>query len=411
MRPRTSIAAVLLITVMGCTARQQPGIPTSGDGVEAFDAHILSFMQEHDVLGASYAVVKDGRLVLAAGYGYADLARNEAARPDHLYRTASISKPVTAVAALKASEQGVLDLDAPIYELLPPSIRRDEPADPRFKQITTRHILSHTSGIGTELLIRTREVSEAMGVENPPSPDAIAAYAMRFPLNSTPGTRYRYSNTAYLFVGRVLEHATGMPYEEYVRTQVLAPASIRRAQINGSRRDQRLAGEVEYDSRGQRSRSVFGEGEETDSAYGQLHLRGFDTSSAWVFSAVDLARFGASVDGHERVPDILSARSIRLMTTRETPPDQTRIGLGWHLGRAGQGSKRARLWDHNGAMSGTTAYIAVTEAGDVYVGLLNTRGDAGMFNAFRQSFASAIHAVERWPDRDLFPKYKPIAAR
>lgn len=395
--------------ITGCVGSEERSIPTTGDGIEAFDTPIIAFMREYDVPGAAYAVVKDGQLVLATGYGYADLACTEPVRPGHLFRIASVSKPITAVAALKASEDRLLDLDAPVQELLADLVPENGPVDSRFGQITTRHLLSHTSGIEEDLLLRTKEVAKKMKVENPPPPDAIASYAMRFPLGSDPGTKFHYSNTAYVFIGRILERVTGMPYEEYVRTQVLAPSGITHARINGPRRPERLEGEVEYDSRGRRDRSVFTGERYVEAAYGSLHLRGFDTSSAWVISAVDLARFGASVDGRDTFPDVLSAESFELMLTEATPPGGERRGMAWNLGWIGKGEHRVRTWDHNGGMAGTTAYICTLDNGFIYVGLLNTcdLDNPELFSDFIASFTMAIHAVDAigWPKRDLFPRH------
>src|SRR5262245_33096392 len=82
----------------------------AGPGLEPFDTAMLSIMDRHGVPGAALAVARDGKLVLAKGYGWANLSSGIAVQPDTLFGLASISKPFTAVAALKLVEQGKLDL-------------------------------------------------------------------------------------------------------------------------------------------------------------------------------------------------------------------------------------------------------------------------------------------------------------
>ena len=83
-----------------------------------YDCVILRLMQEYDIPGGAVAVVKDGRLVFAKGYGYADVDSYEQVQPDSLFRIASLSKAITAAATLKLVEDGLLELDTPVFDVL-----------------------------------------------------------------------------------------------------------------------------------------------------------------------------------------------------------------------------------------------------------------------------------------------------
>ena len=397
-----------LLILGGCNGEDERFIPITGSSIKAFDDEIISFIQTHDVPAAAYAIIREGRLVLAAGYGYADLASTEPTRPDHLFRVASISKPITAVAALKAAENGQLELDTPIHTLLSDHFAEGGPADQRFLEITPRHLLSHTSGINQELLLRTREVASEMNAANPPDADVIVSYSTRLPLGYAPGSDVTYTNTSYTVLGRVIERATGMPYEDYVRLHVFAPGSISRARIGGSQRSERLDDEVEYDSRGNLWTSIFPNEKSVEAAYGAIHLHGFDASSGWVMSVIDLARFAASVDGHKGVPDILSQESLVEMATNRTPPGSS-IGAGWFIGTIEVEGQQLRLLDHSGGMPGTTSYLGIREDGFIVAAVLNTWKENGdLFDAFIGSFNSALSAVESWPEVDLFSRAPPV---
>lgn len=363
-------------------------------------------MNQHNVPGASFAIVKDGRLVLAAGYEYADLARTQPVQPESLFRVASVSKPITAVAVMKAVDDGLLDLDTPVAELISDLLPKDGLGDQRFRRITTRHLLSHTSGLQEELLLQTKEVARKMKTDNPHPADAIVSYAMRLTLGSDPGEQYHYSNTGYVIVGRVLEAVTGMPYEAYVRDTVLKPIGVTRARIGGPRRSDRLAGEVEYDARGNKDGSIFSGQWRANAAYGGLHLKGFDISSGWVASAIDLARFSAAADGKPSIKEILSPEAFAVMLKQSTPPEQQPYGLGWNVRAIGEGPNALKNWDHTGSMGGTSAYLGVFEDGSIYVGLLNTFSFEGpaMFNDFIAAFIEGVQAVDAidWPEHDLF---------
>ncbi|MBN1442598.1 MAG: beta-lactamase family protein, partial [Planctomycetes bacterium] len=97
------------------------GLPRTGrcpDELASFDRLLAAFMDEHEVPGASLAVVRGSRLVAARGYGWADRERTEPVRPDSLFRIASISKPITAAAVMQLAERRKLDLDARILDVI-----------------------------------------------------------------------------------------------------------------------------------------------------------------------------------------------------------------------------------------------------------------------------------------------------
>src|SRR5262245_53148845 len=90
----------------------------AGPGLERFDSAMLTIMDRHGIPGAAFAIAKDGKLVLAKGYGWANVATGEAVRPETLFGLASVSKPLTAIAVLKLVEQSKLKLDDRVFGLL-----------------------------------------------------------------------------------------------------------------------------------------------------------------------------------------------------------------------------------------------------------------------------------------------------
>ena len=390
----------------------QTGLNVAGMGV--FDELLPEFMQEHGIPGAAIAVVKDGRLVLAKGYGLADVEVGEAVQPDSLFRIASISKPVTAAAVLELVEDDRLDLDAKAFDILdqfeaPPGTTMD----PRILDITVRQLLHHSAGWDRDqsydpMFISPR-IEQELGVPKPVGcPDAIR-YMMGRPLDFDPGTRYAYSNFGYCVLGRIIEEVSGDTYESFVAEQVLRPVGITRMRIGGTLAEERADGEVRYHGPHAESSvpSVMpGTAQRVPSAYGGFYLRGLDAHGGWIASPVDLVRFVTALDGSRSV-SLLDSASVDAMLARPTAPlwggSAFHYGMGWLVRPVGDDAN----WWHNGLLPGVNSLLVRTHDGLAW---------AAIFNADEQEFFRleseidqlmwrAVDAVSAWPGHDLFPYF------
>ena len=397
-------------------------IPISGaavPGMESYDQTITDFMRKFAIPGGAVAVLRDGKLIYARGFGYADVENKTPAQPDALFRIASVSKPITAAAIMKLVEEGKLELDdrvAPFIAHLTPA--PGATGDPRWEQITIRHLLNHTGGWdrnrpngGFDPIDRPAIAAAAVNAPAPASSETLIRYMKGMPLDFDPGEKWAYSNFGYIILGRVIERVSGMPYEEYVRARVLQPVGANRTQQGRSRMHDALADEVKYYWPGAGVNaplvpSVFpGEGM-VPFNYGGFHLEAGDASGAWVSSTVDLLRFLAGVDGRANRPDILSAGLVAEMTS--TGPavcgnGSCHYGAGWFV-RPTQGDAN---WWHGGTLPGTTGMLVRTYHNFSWVGLFNTRSltanleaelDAALWNAFG--------GVTSFPAHDLFSTFR-----
>ena len=219
--------------------------------MDPYDRLISEFMDKRDLPGGAIAVVKDGRLVFARGYGLADIQSQEPIQPDSLFRIASLSKQVTAVAVLKLVEDGKLDLDARAFEILS-DFREPEGStrDPRLDQITVRHLLHHAGGWDKnesyDPMWSVWRTEEGIGALPPITCSDVIHFMLGQPLDFDPGTRYAYANFGYCMLGRVIEAVSGQEYEEFVREHVLKPIGIARMWVGGTRLEERLDDEVRY---------------------------------------------------------------------------------------------------------------------------------------------------------------------
>ena len=380
--------------------------------LEAFDRLLPELMQKWEIPGGAVAVAKDGRLVLARGYGLADVEAKEPVRPDSLFRIASISKPITAAAILALVEQGRLRLDDKALQRLGPlEPLEDASPDPRFGRITVRQLLQHTAGFdwksSFDPMFQPGRIAEAVGVPPPPGPRQIVRYMLGRPLDFDPGTRYVYSNFGYCLLGRIIEQATGKSYEQSVKELVLQPAGITRMRLGHTRLADRAPREVRYYAfaGSKPGESVFPEVREKVAApYGTFYFEAMDSHGGWIASAIDLVRFATAVDG-TRKPGPLKPETIGLIDAepapRVSPGQPVFYGLGWVVRRTERGTN----WFHAGGLPGTATLMIRSYKGLAWAALFNSRPkDGSQFGReLDRTLWEAANQVTEWPEHDLFP--------
>jgi CubicO group peptidase (beta-lactamase class C family) len=187
--------------------------------VQAVEAAISAAMAAERVPGLSVAVATRGELRFAGGYGQADVENSVPATAETVYRLASVSKPITAVAALRLAEEGRLDLDAPVQTYVPSFPQKPWP-------VTTRALLAHLGGV------RHYAEGEFESTRHFASLTEALALFQDDPLVHEPGTKYHYSTYGYTLVGTVIEAAAGTTFAEHVRRAVFEPAGMATARVD-----------------------------------------------------------------------------------------------------------------------------------------------------------------------------------
>ncbi|MRI42169.1 class A beta-lactamase-related serine hydrolase [Stenotrophomonas sp. MH181796] len=185
--------------------------------IQGIDSGVGQVMRRFNVPGAAVMVLQDGRLVHAKAYGQRDLARGLAVRADTPFEIGSITKQFTAAAVVQLQEAGRLTLDDPLARYLPDA--------PHAHEVTLRQLLSHTSGLHDYFDGPEREVDAL--VTQPIAFDRLIARISDRPLDFAPGSRWSYSNTGYILLGRVIEVVSGERYVDYVRRHLLEPLGMR----------------------------------------------------------------------------------------------------------------------------------------------------------------------------------------
>ncbi|MEX0641239.1 MAG: serine hydrolase domain-containing protein [Pirellulales bacterium] len=398
----------------------EPSLPATGKpvaGMEAYDQLADDLLAKWKIPGCAIAVARQGKLVFARGYGYADLAAKRVVEPDSLFRIASISKPVTAVAVLRLVELGKLKLDDRVTELLANLKPQAEPKlDARWTRITVRHLLEHSGGWDRDKsfdpMFRPGEIAKSLGAPAPADTAAVIRYMFSKPLDFDPGQRFAYSNFGYALLGRIIERRTGKSYADAVQELVLLSAGITRMRLGRTLTGFRAASEVAYcHCNAEKAEPVFpyvkGPVEWPD---GGFHLEAMDAHGGWIASAIDLVRFASAVDGRCGRP-ILATPSIRQMLARpelaepkkqKNAPAGSYYACGWFVHPVGDDAN----WWHTGSLPGTTTLLVRAHNGLCWAILFNSRpNDQLKFKAeFDAGMWKAAGSVEKWPEHELFQR-------
>jgi len=315
-----SLALVLLAAAPYAGAQGAATAP----GDARLDRIVAEAMHAQQIPAAAVAAMTGGRMVYSKAFGTADLENSVAATPATLFRTASIAKSITAVAAMTLVEAGRLDLDAPVQRYCAPFPEKQWP-------ITTRELLSHTSGIRHYLPGEPEYTHHYRWLA-----DGFALFA-NDPLLFRPGSGYSYSTYGYTVAGCAIEGASGTRFADYVAAHVLGPAGMSHTFVDDALEivPHRARGYQLID--GTVKNSVL-----MDSSY---KIPG----GGYVTSAEDLVRFAqALLEGR-----LLKAATLKEMWTATAVSGKDPYGLGFALPEGG------RFVLHTGGQSGTSTELFI----------------------------------------------------
>jgi CubicO group peptidase (beta-lactamase class C family) len=374
------------------------------------DNTISSFLHKWTIAGASVAIARDGKLVYAKGFGFADTAAGVEVQPYSKFRIASISKLVTAVAIMKLQEAGKLSLDDKVFGCN--GILNDScywyPKDKRVFNITVAHLLSHEGGWSQrwgDQMFMPQVVASQMKASLPVDTKTIVRFALNKRLYFAPGTGRSYSNLGYSILGLVIEKISGMPYNEYCRKEIFEPLGIYDMVPAKNLPDQKAPFEVTYyEPAGMPMRpSIYGTGEMVPVTYGGNDIETLGGAGGWLATAPDLMRLLLAVDGFSYNEDLLSEQSIRFMTDL----NNNFAPVGWKT------TYIDGNWIRTGSFSGTAGMIKRQPDGFSWVVLMNSSSWNGpeIHSYINRMMSKVLSQVQEWPDYNLFDNSLPLPIR
>jgi len=365
------------------------------------DNYIRQFMREWGIKGASVAIMKDERLIYAKGYGWADEEDSVKVEVRHIFRIASVSKLITATTVMKLIEKKILSLDQrPFAEgglMDIPEFRNIY--DKRVRNITIEQLLRHRAGFsrrGGDPMFIPAIIRRKMSLDSAPATDDIIRYVLGRSLSYEPGNGTKYSNFGYVLLSRIIEQATGVSYESYVRNVILAPIGIHDMHIARNYHDQKYPNEVRYyEPHDELQIEAFdGSGRMCPKCYGGNDVAGLLGAGGWVASPGELIRFIAAIDSRPGIPDILTPESIKVMTAS----DSQHLPIGWAK------TREDGDWIRSGTLSGMSAMLKCQKNGLSWVLLTNTSSWKGARfpRIIEGMFNKTFSKIDSLPDRDLF---------
>jgi CubicO group peptidase (beta-lactamase class C family) len=388
-----------LVILAGPTpAQSRPARRTAAPppGWTAFTAAFDGFARSDRVVGGTVAVLRDGRILARHDYGLGDRAAATPVDPAAVYHWASITKTLTAIAIMQLRDRGRLTLDDPVTRWLP-ELRQVHDSFGAVDDITIRMLLSHSAGFQNP----TWPYGEGKPWEpfEPTRWEQLVAMMPYQEIGFAPGSRWGYSNPAFIYLGRIIEALTGDPYEVYIQKNIWTPLGMTRS----------FFGVSPYHLSARRAASYT---VRADSAAGERiieHRREFDPgitipNGGWNAPIEDFAIYLAFLSGATH-GDSAAARRQNAVLPRASleemwrpvvpmpagPASGESFGLSFYLFRR----DRTTVVGHTGEQSGFRSFFYLDPAtSTAVVGVVNTTNEAEADRSLARWEALTHRAVE-----------------
>ena len=325
-------------------AAQEPGT------FQALDGALVAMMREDSVVGGAAVLVRDGKIIAHAEHGYSDRAAGTALRSDAIFHWGSVTKTLTAVAIMQLRDRGLLSLDDPITKWVP-ELRQVHNPFGSMDGITLRMLLSHSSGFQNP----TWPYRKYLTWEpfEPTRWEQLLAMMPYQEILFTPGSRFGYSNPAFIYLARVIEAVTGDPYQSYIYKNIWLPLGMSRSYF----------GTTPYHLAQFRSNNYTLVTDSSGAEHVADNGRDFDPgitipNGGWNAPMADLATWASFLSGAPGLPTLLSRKSLTEMWTPVVPVGtigdwQESMGLSFFvLEHAGK-----KLIGHTGEQAGFRSFV------------------------------------------------------
>jgi D-alanyl-D-alanine carboxypeptidase len=340
-----------------------PLVSAAAQGVTPaqLDSIIRKTVSDKHIVGLSAGVMQNGKVILAKGYGVRDLATKDSVTPQTMFAIGSVTKQFTCSALMMLAEQRRLSLTDPVAKYYPSLTRA--------KDITLIDLGGHLSGYRDYYPLDF--VDQEM--QKPATADEIITeYATR-PLDFPPRSRYSYSNTGFLILGRVIEKASGQPFGAFLSERIFAPLKLKRTEFQPSSTTSAANMARGYTSFGL-----------ADPIPADPEARGWAGSAGAIWSTPsDLMTWDLSLLEHTLISD----SSYKVLTTAQRLTDGRSSGYG--CGESVSDRGPAVVLSHGGAVSGFVAQNTVIPATRSAVVLLSNT-DFSPIGALNQELVSRL---------------------
>jgi CubicO group peptidase (beta-lactamase class C family) len=354
--------------------------------IDQFRVSAERVLAQTGVPGAAIALVRSDGVEWEGGVGYADRDRKIPATAHTHFRVGSISKTFIALALVQLYEEGEIDLEAPVNEIAP-EIQIENPWE-ETHPVRVINVLQHTAGFDD---MHFNEMFAPSGEKERPLEEVLKINPNSRRVRWPPGTRMAYSNPGYLVAGRLIEHITEQPYEEYIKREIFDPLQMTTSSFHLTDADESLLAQG-YDAP---SGPPIG--------FPRIYLR---PSGNLHSSAHEMARFVQMLLGWGELgttfvvdPEYLG----NMEQPRTTLAAEAGLRNGYGTGIATRLDLPFKILGHDGGIPGFVSSYGYSPSRDVgYVVLLNMTGPQAS-RAMQRLCSLAI----RYLKRDIEPPQKP----
>ena len=366
-----TISTLLAIALSGCAFATEE----SPNRMLRADELLKTIIERDGGPGVSAAVVQDGKILWSGATGFSDLEAHIALTVDTRMRIGSVSKPITAAVLLRLWDQGLIDLDADVRDLVPDLGSSQEHI------ITARMLAGHTSGI------RQYDFSDYLDANNVyyyPSLTGAFAKVASDPLLSEPGSVFHYSSIGYNVLGIAAERASELSFSDVTTRELTTPLGLKNTLVDHP---------LEIISNRTRFYTRFPDGVVRNTIW--RDSSDFYPSGGMLSTAEDLARLTSAVFGGEW----LSSMAMELLTTEATTTsgDPTGYTFGWQIVRGEDGA--VRYFEHGGETNGAHAFVRYFPLEKLAVaGIVNSNfavGEPYFFEAISEHLPALFGIRER----------------
>lgn len=312
--------ALPLLLLLSLTCLAQNGSSTK------VDEFIRAEMQAQQIPGLSLAVIKNGEIMIAKGYGLANVELQVPVKPETIFQSGSMGKQFTATAVMMLMKEGKLSLDDKITKYFP-----DGPET--WRNITIRHLLTHTSGM--------TDYPQDFDMRRDYTEDDLLQRMKPIALAFQPGEKWSYSNLGYVLLGILIHKVSGKFYGDFLQVRVFKPLEMSTARI--------ISEEDIVANRAAGYRVVNGQLKNQNWVSPSLNTT---ADGALYLTVYDIAKWDAALYTEK----LLKRATLEQMWTPVKLNNGTThpYGFGWALGEV----RGHRIVEHGGSWQGFKSHIA-----------------------------------------------------
>jgi CubicO group peptidase (beta-lactamase class C family) len=343
--------------------------------LDSLDAYVREQMARRHIAGLSLAIIQDGRIAVARGYGVADQSTRAPVTPATLFQAGSISKPVSALGALHLVEAGRLSLDGDVNDMLT-SWKLPDNGFTTTEKVTLRRILSHSAGLtvhgfpGYDVADKVPSLVQVLDGAPPANTTPIR-------VDTTPGALWRYSGGGFTIMQQLMIDVTGSPFARLMQETVLGPIGMTSSSFEQPQPRKRAA------------LTASGYYADRTPVRGRWHVYPEMAAAGLWTTATDLARFAIEIQqtlagrGHGVISPAMARQYVAVQKGSS--------GLGIALG----GSGRTLSFSHGGRDEGFDAQlVAFAESGQGAALMINANDDSRCMGRILDFIGRAYG----WPD-------------